>query len=122
MNWQYHQPTGELFYGGKLIGTGYSGMPPKGKNNPAAQSIHNVGPIPRGWYAIIGPPRDTPQHGPFVLWLEPDHANEMFSRSGFLLHGDSLAHPGSASEGCIVIALEIRHNVWDSEDRRLEVV
>jgi hypothetical protein len=121
MNFTYHQSTGELYYGNNLIGIGYSGMPPRGKNNPAAQDQHNVGPIPQGWYSI-GPPHDTASHGPFVMALTPDANNKMFGRAGFLMHSDSISHPGHASEGCIVISTEVRRNVWDSGDRRLNVV
>ena len=35
--------------------------------------------------------------------LIPSPTNEMFGRSEFLIHGDSLEHPGAASEGCIIL-------------------
>jgi len=117
--WTYDQPTGQLFHDGKIIGTGYSGHD-DGKNNPASVAVHNVGPIPCGFYTI-GEPHDTAKRGPFVLPLEPDAKNEMFGRLGFLIHGDSIKAPGTASEGCIVMARAIREEIWSSNDRRLEV-
>ena len=121
MNWTYHQSTGQLFHGSNLVGAGYSGHPPSGKNNPDMQDVPNVGPIPRGGYTI-GAPHNTETHGPFVMSLTPNAENEMHGRTGFLIHGDSIAHPGFASEGCIIMSAEIRHNIWDSGDRRLIVV
>ena len=120
MTWTYEQKTGQLSRDGANIIRGYSGAG-EGKNNPADQEIHNVGPIPRGSYTINGP-QDTVTHGPFVLPLEPDPANEMYGRSGFLVHGDSKLDPGSASEGCIVVGRAIRERMWNSGDHQLEVV
>ena len=39
---------------------------------------------------------------PVAMPLIPDPANQMHGRSGFFIHADSIADPGSASEGCIV--------------------
>jgi hypothetical protein len=119
--WTYVQFNGQLLdAGGNLIAVGYSGSP-AGKNQPEEQSIADVGPIPRGMYTI-GPPHDTPEHGPYVLSLTPAGTNQMFGRSGFLIHGDSVAHPGRASEGCIIMALKTRQQVWTSGDHQLQVV
>jgi hypothetical protein len=119
--WTYVQLSGQLIdAGGQLIAVGYSGSP-AGKNNPQEQSIADVGPIPQGSYTI-GPPHDTPEHGPYVLSLTAAATNPMFGRSGFLMHGDSVAHPGCASEGCIIMGLKIRQQVWASGDHQLRVV
>ncbi len=119
--WTYEQRSGRLFHEGKeLIGKGYAGMG-EGKNNPEMQSVHNIGPLPRGIY-WINPPMDTEQHGPFVLWLTPEPTNEMYGRSDFGIHGDSKAHPGQASQGCIVLSRDVREQIWNSGDRKLEVV
>jgi hypothetical protein len=119
--WTYAQLSGQLFdNGGGLTGVGYSGSP-TGKNNPAMQNVADVGPIPQGQYTI-GAPHDTPQHGPYVLSLTPAAQNQMFGRDGFLMHGDSVAHPGTASEGCIIMQLAIRQKVWNSGDHELKVV
>ncbi|MGO9260313.1 MAG: hypothetical protein ACLQU1_29000 [Bryobacteraceae bacterium] len=48
--WTYNQLTGALSHNAQPAGTGYSGMGP-GKNNPAMQDVHDVGPIPKGkWH------------------------------------------------------------------------
>ncbi|MGK3131451.1 tlde1 domain-containing protein [Pantoea sp. C8B4] len=54
--------------------------------------------------------------------LQPAPSNVMYGRAGFLIHGDSVAHPGGASNGCIVMPLNIRHKIWSSGDRQVEVV
>jgi hypothetical protein len=47
----------------------------------------------------------------------------MEGRSGFWWHDDSVAHPGSASDGCLVtIGSATRRQVWASPVHRLEVV
>lgn len=118
--WSYEQLTGRLRDGtGNLVGVGYSGKG-VGKNAPSAQRVHNVGPIPRGEYRIQGP-QDTVTHGPFVLPLIADPANEMFGRYGFLIHGDSVVTPGIASEGCIILARDVREAIWASVDHDLLV-
>ena len=123
MTWTYKQASGELWHGDpEPVAVGYSGAEPLGKNNPDAQDIPCVGPIPQGNYTITGPPENTTSHGPFVLQLVPDPANEMFGRSGFLMHGDSIEHPGQASEGCIIMPFNVRQRVWNSSDRDLIVV
>lgn len=88
---------------------------------PSMQDQPNVGPIPQGVY-LIGEPVDTLEQGPFVLPLKPDDANEMFGRSGFLIHGDSKSHPGNGSEGCIIMPRFARDRIADSGDRELNVV
>lgn len=119
MTWRYSQASGWIAHDGENVAEGYSGAG-DGKNNPAMQDVPNVGPLPRGSYTI-GEPSDTKTHGPYVLHLTPDPANEMFGRSGFLIHGDSVVHPGTASEGCIILPRKVREQVWDSGDRDLEV-
>lgn len=119
--WIYEQATGRLLHdSGEVVGIGYSGFADE-KNNPEAQDIHQVGPIPCGVYEIE-PPRDTHTHGPFVLPLKPDPANEMHGRDGFLMHGDSVHAPGTASLGCIIQSRDVRTKVWASGDRQLKVV
>lgn len=119
MTWAYKQATGWISRDGENVVEGYSGAG-DGKNNPAMQDVPNVGPLPAGKYTI-GEPSDTKTHGPYVLHLTPDAANEMFGRSGFLIHGDSVVHPGTASEGCIILPRKVREQIWASEDRALVV-
>lgn len=119
--WTYSQKTGELQQDGKQVGTGYSGAG-VGKNNPDMQNVPNVGPIPEGDWTVAGPPANTAEHGPFVLRLNPRPETETFGRAGFLMHGDSKEHPGTASKGCIILPRAVREQVWKSGDRDLEVV
>jgi Protein of unknown function (DUF2778) len=111
----YSQTSGEMRdAAGVLLGTGYAGHG-EGVNNPAMQSIHNTGPLPQGIYTI-NPPIDTITHGPYVMWLTPDPANEMFGRSGFGIHADEIANPGKrlASTGCIVIGNRVA--IWTAAE------
>jgi hypothetical protein len=118
--WIYEQLTGDLRYDGKVVASGYSGHG-EHKNDPSAQSMHNVGPIPVGYYTI-GAPHETATHGPYVLTLTPYEQNQMFSRAGFLIHGDSKAEPGAASQGCVIMGRSVREAIWQSNDRTLKVV
>ena len=40
--------------------------------------------------------------GAFAIPLRAAIDNRMFGRNGFYCHGDSIEHPGDASDGCIV--------------------
>lgn len=115
MTWLYEQSTGRMRdAAGDLVGVGYSGHD-SGKNNPRMQDVADVGPIPVGLYKIM-PPVDTPTHGPFVLPLEPVDGTDTFGRSGFLCHGDSIPHPGTASKGCIIQSRDVREKLAASGD------
>ena len=119
--WTYVQSTGDLLQDGKRVDTGYSGCD-EGKNNPAMQAVHDMGPIPQGTWTIIGPPFGTTEHGPNVLRLEPVVGTNTFGRDGFLMHGDNVHFPGTASKGCIIMAPNTRLSVWASQDLKLDVV
>ena len=91
---------------GDVIADGfYAGMN-LGKNNPAMQEVHNVGPLPAGVYTIgqlmIHPPGDPLRHLGPCMSLTPDPATVMFGRGGFFFHLDNPLHPGSSSNGCVV--------------------
>lgn len=118
--WTYEQRSGDLLYDGKVVASGYSGAG-EGKNNPEFQWKPNVGPLPQGYYTI-GPPHETPTHGPYVLTLTPFPQNQMFGRSAFLIHGDSIKAAGTASHGCIILGRIAREAIWQSGDRTLKVV
>lgn len=119
--WTYIQLSGKIVTkAGTCVWQGYSGFG-RGKNNPDYQSVPDIGPIPRGFYNLLEP-RDTDTHGPYVLPLEPFKENQMFGRSGFLIHGDSKQHPGEASHGCIILPRVVRELVWNSQDHQLEVI
>lgn len=127
----YIQGTGE-WYGPDRVcwGTGYSGYddgdripePGEGRNDPAAQTERNIGPTPAGYWTIVGPPHETATHGPVVMALHPDASTETFGRDEFLIHGDSVKTPGTASHGCIILPRAVRERIWASGDRRLRVV
>ena len=119
--WTYAQKSGDLQQDGKFVGTGYSGAG-DGKNNPDMENVPNLGPIPRGDWTIAGPPANSKDHGPFVLKLYPSAETETHGRRGFLLHGDSKEHPGTASHGCVILPRAVREEVWNSGDRDLQVV
>lgn len=117
---KYNQKTGELFdNNGELLGKGYAGHD-VGKNNPEMEDVKMVGPLPKGIYAI-GLPYNSAHTGPFTLPLIPNPSNQMFGRSDFKIHGDSLDNPGTASNGCIILARPIRELINSGTDKRLEV-
>ena len=118
MTWQYKQSNGELTHGDSFIGTGYSGTG-DGRNNPAAQNIQNVGPIPVGSYAI-GPAHSDGPLGPCVMDLDALPGTETFGRSLFRIHGDNANN--DASHGCVVLGPSIRHTIALDHDRILVVV
>jgi type VI secretion system (T6SS) effector TldE1-like protein len=119
--WTYVQTSGKLIApDGEVVSTGYSGAG-SGKNNPTEENVQNVGPIPEGFYGIDAPINSS-KHGPFALPLLPDPGNDMFGRDEFLIHGDSIENPGTASEGCIIQPRVAREQVWESGDHRLQVV
>lgn len=85
------------------------------------ENVENVGPIPKGIYDI-GAPNHTTSHGPFVMALSPAAGTDTFGRSGFLIHGDAIADPGTASHGCIILARDLRDRISASGDGQIEVV
>lgn len=126
MSWTYEQSTGRLIAPeGTLVATGYAGgncgNNPEGKNNPDMQDQHGIGPLPEGRYTFTQHV-DHAHLGPFTIILIPDDANEMFGRADFRMHGDSMNHPGCASEGCIIMPRHVRETVFASDDHTIEVV
>ena len=120
--WTYKQSTGEIIdAGGEVVGVGYAGVG-AGLNNPAAEQLHCIGPLPIGYYTIGPLQAHHAQLGANVAELMPDPANTMFGRSGFFLHGRKSATDMCASEGCIVQDHDPRMIVLNSDDRRLQVV
>ena len=118
--WTYRQSTGELIdSSGEIVATGYSGLGDD-KNNPADQGIQGHGPIPQGVWSI-GPAETNPQLGPLAMPLTPDPSTDTLGRSGFFIHGDSIAHPGQASHGCIILDHPTRVLLSESDDKSLQV-
>jgi Protein of unknown function (DUF2778) len=108
-------PSGNVFDSGGYSGKGAS------KNDPAQQCVVDLGPIPRGTYAM-GPAMDHPRLGPVAIPLTPDPHNNMCNRSGFYIHGDKVSDPGNASDGCIILSRSSREAINSSADKILEVV
>ncbi len=119
--WTYQISTGQLSHDGEIIGTGYSGAPGIWKNNPHTTNIPGHGAIPVGVYDI-GSLFTSPQTGPNAMRLTPKPGTDTFGRADFEMHGDSIAHPGSASHGCVIMPLPIRLKVAGSGDSELEVI
>jgi len=120
MNYTYEQRTGR-FLGpdGALMWTGYSGLH-EGKNNPDMENVPGKGPIPRGTWAI-GKMYNSPKVGPIALPLTPV-GFDPHGRSAFRIHGDSLSHPGEASDGCIIVSRETRQAISRGAVKTLVVV
>jgi Protein of unknown function (DUF2778) len=119
--WKYSQSTGNLTApDGTVVGQGYSGNT-SGLDNPAAQDQIGVGPIPQGSYTIRAFFNDLGGKGPMVAHLMPDPANEMYGRSGFMIHGDNPALNHTASDGCIILSRPLREVIASSSDRELMV-
>jgi hypothetical protein len=120
MNINYIQSTGQVFLDdGTLLGIGFAGNdyrpkenPSKvqGKNNPTHEDAHSIGPIPRGLYTI-GTWGSHPPLGPTSASLTPDPKNVMYGRSSFYIHGVGGDDPANCSEGCIVLAPNIREKL-----------
>lgn len=126
----YQQLTGLLYGADNTVwGVGYSGKEDS-KNNPADEGLMDRGPIPTGNYKIVGPPYDSSKHGKFVLHLVPDDLTRQAiidlgrDPDSFLLHGDNIEFPGTASEGCIIMDRAVRERVWrnNAKDDDLTVV
>lgn len=115
----YSQSTGVLRSNeGRWMGVGYSGNG-AALNNPADETIHGHGPIPRGVWTLGAP---TEEKGPLTFPLTPSDSTKVFGRSGFLIHGDNSKLNLSASEGCVVLGRSIRNAIALNGDSILEVI
>ena len=135
LDWIYHQADGRMNHVDNQTGettevcTGYAGHN-FGLNNPLAQDIpggpknSDAGPLPQGSYTI-GPLRDNQTSTGVILpdsmRLIPDPTNDMFGRSGFLIHGGNMKDK-SSSQGCIVLPRDCRLTIGKSNDKVLRVV
>ena len=118
--WVYSQSSGNLWSDdGSIFASGYSGYG-DGKNNPAQEAVKSVGPIPRGEWVVSGV-YDSKKIGPLAIKLEPSGHNAK-GRTYFRIHGDSAAHPGQASKGCIVLSRKVRQALIDTGDKILKVI
>jgi hypothetical protein len=120
----YEQATGRMLISENghydTLAVGYSGsLSRHARNDPDQQCVVRAGPIPRGLYHV-GQPEAGPS--PYSLRLTPDPSNDMCGRSGFLIHGDSISHPGDASDGCIILTRRERETVVSTGLKGLVVV
>lgn len=120
MTWKWDQSAGKMYHDGAFVSDGYAGAG-AAKNNPTMQNAQGLGPIPRGMWKMIDM-RTSPNTGPLTIVLDPMPGTDTLSRSAFRIHGDSIAHPGEASHGCIILPRPVRQRIWDSGDHALEVV
>jgi hypothetical protein len=125
--WTYHQKTGHLFLSHRKVAEGYSGAVPAGLNNPDAEHIEDVGPIPRGLYAIgeLIHIHEIRHDGKLVklkdvMRLEPIN-HLAHNRKGFLFHGSKDPHLRNASHGCIILLPNIRKKIAKSGIKLLHV-
>ncbi len=124
--WIYRQSTGVLSRNGRDVAKGYSGRE-RGRNNPATQAMAGTGPIPCGRWQMVDI-YDSATVGPRTITLRAvdatpgDDRHDATGRSAFRIHGDSIARPGTASRGCIILPRVTRLEMWQSGDHALEVV
>ncbi len=104
--WTYSQTTGNLARDGVFKGKGYSGNG-RGLNNPIAQNIHGIGPIPRGTYQIGQPHQPHTHMGILVFPLYPAESNAMAGRTGFFIKDPGDDAPLSYQNGADGIALTL---------------
>lgn len=119
--WIYNQATGLLSRDNKKIYTGYSGYGhtlEEGRNNPLMENVAAKGPIPKGLWKITEK-YDSNKVGKYALVLVPVGHNA-HKRSAFRIHGNNKSN--NASNGCIILPLNIRELIWESGDRDLRVV
>lgn len=128
--WTFEITTGKWYDpAGAYVSTGYAGHG-AGVDNPADEAIPDEGPIPEGtyqmgaWFNDLEPsPPDTAEHkGPIVCHLTPEPGTNDYGRSGFMIHGDSVVHPGQASLGCAIADHATRLAMSESPDQVLSVV
>ncbi|XQS17336.1 tlde1 domain-containing protein [Citrobacter telavivensis] len=120
MPWVYKVSVHKFYLDGTFqFDAEYSGRP-EFWNDSANECVINKGPLPRGTYTI-GPAFNHPRTKAYTLRLTPFIENQMCGRDGFMIHGNSVAHPTQASDGCIILNLSGRKTINDSTDKILVV-
>jgi len=114
---KYSQSSGKFFdeednlicvcYAGNNSRPGVNPTHIQGMNNPKAQHLHCIGPLPQGSYTIEKPIHH-PVLGVLAMPLTPDPSNEMYGRDGFYIHGGSGDPAHNESEGCIIMQRHYR--------------
>jgi hypothetical protein len=129
--WHYFSDRGWIDKDGILVSKDcYSGNG-LGFNNPAMETVVDVGPIPSGLWKIERPPYTDPKLGPYVLKLSPA-TPEFRARiiamgrnpDTFRCHGKPLPPKdiNSGSDGCICADAVCRTRIYQSGDIDLAVV
>ena len=117
----YSQSSGALTGADKgVVAQGWAGNG-EGKNNPAMQEVHEVGPLPQGLYDLGPWEQFHPGLGPLVCRLTQVEG-ETFGRDGFFIHGASMGHYGEESKGCIVLPRSQRELVQKMRVGHIRVV
>ncbi|MCT4711319.1 DUF2778 domain-containing protein [Enterobacteriaceae bacterium H11S18] len=120
MSWTYKVSSHSFYHNGTFQFTALYAGKPGFKNDPAFECVKDKGPLPRGKYTISEPFYHHRTRA-WTLRLTPDTSNNMCGRDGFLIHGGSSAHPGGASNGCIIATLPQRKAITASHDHILIV-
>jgi hypothetical protein len=128
-NLNYSQSTGNLTDdNGKHICTGFAGNDSRpgvnpnhihGFDNPDAESIHGIGPLPKGKYTV-GTWGDHPPLGPMSAPLTQIEG-ETYGRSGFFIHGGAALDVFNSSEGCVVLHRDDRETVMNMKPDTITV-
>lgn len=120
MPWVYKISAHKFYLNGTyMFDADYSGRPGF-SNDSANECVSGKGPLPRGTYTI-GTAFYHRRTKAMTMRLSPFIENEMCGRDGFMIHGNSAAHPRNASDGCIILNLSGRKEINDSNDRILVV-
>jgi len=107
----YSQYWGIILRDNMPVGAAYSGHG-QGLNNPNLETVHSIGPIPKGHWRIVRW-YDDPHLGPCVAELEP-FGHDAHGRTAFRIHGDNPSLNHTASDGCIIAGPNVRHTLRDS--------
>jgi hypothetical protein len=97
----------------KTYGSIYSGDKDH-YNQPQFEQLPGKGPIPAGKYKLYYQ-AEHPTLGKHVFELEPIGGQPMYGRDGFYIHGDNEELNHTASEGCIIVPLEVRLLLLDGD-------
>ncbi len=126
----YSQSTGILTRDGVELAHGWAGNDSRpganpahkhGYNNPDAEQLHQIGPLPQGVYKIIEWQDEHPGLGPIVAILQ-QVSGETYGRGEFRIHGADAADPLNSSEGCIVLPHDDRVVLRATGETDLQVV
>jgi len=120
MPWVYKISVHKFYLNGVYqFDASYAGRPGF-KNDSAYECVKGKGPLPRGTYTI-GAAFYHHKTKAYTMRLTPYPENPMCGRDGFMIHGNSGAHPLSASDGCIILDFRYRKIINENRDKILVV-